>query len=151
VTLLPLVSGSWQLNLEAQATDILIADRALYGKTISAKQDWFTEDQWELRRSREVYSVHPIDPLVESGLYRRAYNPMIRTRPTCRGRFSHRQDPWLQDTYEFTDFQPGALLPSWSRRDQIVEGGEHYTWDIMLPNRVTLTDVKVFQSVVATL
>lgn len=146
--ILPLLPGPWQLRLEGEATEILIADRALHGKAISAKQDWFTEEQWELRRNREVYSDHPIDPLVESGLYRRAYNPLIRKRPTSRGRLSYRQDPWLQDTYEFTDFLHGAFLPSWSRHDRIVEGGVHYTWNIMLPNRVTLTDAEIFQSVV---
>ena len=142
MTLLPLVSGSWQLRLEGEANDILIAERGRGSGAISAKQDWFTEEQWELRRGREVYSSHPIDPLVESGLYRRAYNPLIRERPTSRGRLSLRQDPRLQDTYEFTDFGPGAWLPAWSREDRLVEGGQHYTWDIMLPNRM-LTSINL--------
>lgn len=149
MTLLPLASGSWQLRLEGEATDILIAERGRGSNAISARQDWFTEEQWTLRRNREVYSSQPIEPLVESGLYRRAYNPLIRERPTSRGRLSRRQDPWLQDTYEYTDFGPGVLLPSYSRQERIVEGGGHYTWDIMMPNRVTvpLADVEVFQVV----
>ena len=148
MALLPLLPGPWQLRLEGEATEILIADRASHGKAVSAKQDWFTEDQWALRRNREVYSDHPIDPLVESGLYRRAYNPLSRERPTNRGRFSLRQDPWLQDTYEYTEWSHGVFLPAYSREDGLVEGGGHYTWDIMLPNRVTLTDAEIFQSVV---
>lgn len=115
-------------------------------------QDWLSDEQLELRRSREVQSVSGarIDRLIFSGIYRRAYNPLAGTRPTRQGRFGRRQDPWRQDAFEafgWTD----AFIPSWSRADRMVEGGEHYTWDIMLPHqcgpvRLSLTEVEVFQA-----
>lgn len=137
MTLLPLLPGSWQDDLERWATDILRADRALHGGACSAKRDWFTPEQWALRTDREVYSgTGVIDRLVVSGLYRRAYNPLAGTRPTRRGRLSHAQDPWRQDTYEFIGWAE-SFTPSWSRPDGLVEGGGHYGWDIMWPRRVT--------------
>ncbi len=133
--LLPLTAGSWQQKIEERGTAILKTDRELRGKAHSDRQDWFTEEQFTLRRDREVYSGHPIDPLVESGLYRRAYNPQIGKRPTRRGRYSNLQDPWHQDGYESFDWTGDVAIPSWSRLvDRIVLGGQHYTWDIMLPH-----------------
>lgn len=132
--LLPLEAGFWQIELEEQATAILHTDRALQGTAISVKKDWLSPDQLLLRMNREVYSGHEIDPLVESGLYRRAFNPRIRTRPTRRGRYSRAQDPWQQDGFDSFGWT-GAALPSYSRLDRLVEGGWHYTWDIMLPHK----------------
>ena len=153
MSLLPLEPGSWQLRLEGEATDILTAERGRGSLAQSARQDWFTEEQWLLRRSREVYSDFPIDPMIESGLYRRAYNPLTRERPTSRRRFSLRQDPWLQFTYEDTEWSYGVFLPAYSREDGLVEGGGHYTWDIMLPNRmltsINLVSGEVFRVVEA--
>lgn len=133
MSLLPLEPGSWQAELDGQGLAILMADRALQGNAINAKKDWFNEEQLELRRSREVQSSHPIDRLFYSGIYRRAYNPLAGTRPTRRGRLSHAQDPWRQDTYEVLDWDGGSR-PTY--QDDLVEGGQHYTWDIMLPHRI---------------
>lgn len=139
MSLLPLTPGHWQADLEKQATDILMADRALQGNAINAKKDWFSEDQLRMRQDREVLSAHPVDRLIEAGLYRRAFSPLAGKRPTRRGRFSLRQDPWHQDSYEAFGWGGHVFAPSWSRPDRIVEGGEHYTWDIMLPHRVSLS------------
>lgn len=134
MTLLPLLPGPWQSDLDNEATDLLTADRALQGKAINAKKDWLSPDQLAERRDREVMSNHPIDRLIESGLYRRAHNPLAGTRPTGRSRFSLRDDPWRQDFYESTGLAVGVFIPSWSGTDRLVEGGGHYTWDIMLPH-----------------
>lgn len=135
MSLLPLEPGSWQAELENQGTEILKADRALRRLGLNDKKDWLTEDQLALRTTREVQSARPtdIDRLLYTGLYRRAYNPLAGTRPTRRGRYSRAQDPWQQDSYE--TFEWLGVLPSYSRPDRLVEGGEHYTWDIMLPQR----------------
>lgn len=134
MAVLPLEEGFWQVELEEQATAILKADRALQGNALNAKKDWLSPDQLLLRTNREVYSGHEIDPLIESGMYRRAFNPLARTRPTRRGRYSLAQDPWRQDGFDSFGWD-GAVLPSYSRPDRMVEGGEHYTWDIMLPHK----------------
>ena len=137
--LLPLEGGGWQADLEEEGTAILKADRAMRGNAMTDKRDWFTEEQFALRREREVMSVsgRPIDRLVESGLYRREYNPLAGTRPTRRGRYSAAQDPWNQDSFDSFGWA-SASLPSYSRLDRLVEGGQHYTWDIMLPGKVRL-------------
>jgi hypothetical protein len=72
---------------------------------------------------------------------------MTGTRPVSQGRYSKNQDPWGQDWWDsFDDLPPGVPLPSLYRGDRFVESGSHYCWDIMLPNRVTVTvlDVEVF-------
>lgn len=136
MTLLPLQAGRWQAELDGQGTDILMADRALQGHAINAKKDWLSPEQMRLRVDREVMSRNPIDRLIESGMYRREYNPLAGKRPTSRGRYALRQDPWRQDSYESTGWSHGVFLPSYGREGSLVEGGEHYTWDIMLPHRV---------------
>lgn len=121
--------------LESEATEILKTDRAMFGNAYHLKNDWFTDEQFLLRRDREVYSEHPLDPSIKSGLYRREYNPLFGKRPTKRNRYTLRQDPWMQDGYESFDWIGSVFIPSWGREDKMVEGGQHYTWDIMLPNR----------------
>lgn len=133
--LLPLDAGTWQSALEGEATGILKVDRALHLTAISDKNDWLTEEQLDLRRDREV-AMDRIEMLARAGLYRRVFNPLTGTRPVSRDRFSVRQDPWRQDRFED---DPGAVvgaLPSYLRPDRLVESGVHYTWDVMLPNKV---------------
>lgn len=120
--------------LETEADILLDWDRK-QRRTVIFKADILNATQLELRREREVYSAYEIDPRIVSGLYRRSYNPLAGRRPTCRGRYSLAQDPWRQDTYESLGWS-NAAHPSYSREeDRIVEGGQHYTWDIMLPHR----------------
>lgn len=137
MSLLPLEPGSWQAELAGRATEILDTDRKLRKLGLNAKKDWLNEEQLNLRRDREVLSANPIDRLIESGLYRRSYNPLAGKRPTRRGRYSERQDPWRQDGYESFDWDGHSFLPAYNRPDRLVEGGQHYTWDIMLPHRDT--------------
>jgi hypothetical protein len=50
---------------------------------LSEKKDILTNEQLNLRRSREVYNhVGTPEPHIVSGLYRRAYNPRAHDRPT---------------------------------------------------------------------
>ena len=78
-----------------------MTDRELRGlKALADKQEWLSEDQLELRREREVTSVHEIDKLHVSGLYCREYNPMIGKRPSGHNLYGLSMDPWRQGVYE---------------------------------------------------
>ena len=51
---------------------------------LSEKKDYFTEEQMNLRRDREVLNANGRpDPSIKQGLYRRVYSPMLGKRP-CR-------------------------------------------------------------------
>ncbi len=67
--------------LEREANEWLRRSRE--GVTaLSEKKDFFTEDQMALRHDHEVYNHNGFpDPHICSGLFKRAYNPSIGTRP----------------------------------------------------------------------
>lgn len=49
----------------------------------SDKQDYLSEEQLQMRYSREVYNENGFpDRAIVSGLYRRVYNPFIGKRPS---------------------------------------------------------------------
>lgn len=75
-------------DLETQADEILRQGRK--GVTaLSAKKDYFTEEQMKLRQDREVLNVNGVpDSRICSGLYKRDYNPLAGGRPTGRMRDS---------------------------------------------------------------
>lgn len=68
-------------ELEEQANAILREGRR--GVTaLSEKKDYLTEEQLNLRQSREVLNSNGVpDPSIMRGLYRRAYNPTANVRP----------------------------------------------------------------------
>ena len=68
-------------ELEEQANAILREGRK--GVTaLSEKKDYLTEEQLNLRQSREVLNSNGFpDPSIRQGLYRRAYNPLANVRP----------------------------------------------------------------------
>ena len=68
--------------LEAQANEILRQGRI--GVTrLCDKQDYLSEEQLQLRYSREVFNHMGVpDGHLMSGLYNRAYNPHAGDRPT---------------------------------------------------------------------
>jgi hypothetical protein len=69
-------------DLEEQA-DRILADSRRGVTKLSEKKDILTNEQLNLRRSREVYNhVGTPEPHIVSGLYRRAYNPRAHDRPT---------------------------------------------------------------------
>ena len=71
-------------ELEKEANALLRHSRQ--GVTaLSEKQDFFTEEQMALRLQREVYNINGFpDPHINSGLFRRAYNPNFGNRPVGR-------------------------------------------------------------------
>lgn len=73
---------NYELEKEANA----LLRRSRQGVTaLSEKQDFFTEEQMALRLQREVYNVNGFpDPHINSGLFRRAYNPNAGNRPSGR-------------------------------------------------------------------
>ena len=78
------VMSGINFDLEAQADEILREGRAGVTK-LSEKKFYLTEDQLQLRQSREVLNSNGFpDPHIVSGLYRRAYNPTAGRRPTKR-------------------------------------------------------------------
>lgn len=69
-------------QLEQQANDLLRESRR--GVTaLSAKKDYFTEEQMANRLQHEVYNANGVpDSHIMSGLFRRSYNPLAGLRPT---------------------------------------------------------------------
>lgn len=69
-------------SLEEQANQILAESRR--GITNhSEKQDYLSEEQLQMRLSREVYNENGVpDKSIVSGLYRRTYNPNMGKRPS---------------------------------------------------------------------
>lgn len=69
-------------RLEEEANEILRESRKDVTK-LSEKKYWLTEEQLNLRQSREVYNQFGVpDASLVSGLYRRAYNPHAGHRPS---------------------------------------------------------------------
>ena len=71
-------------DLEEQANAILRDGRK--GVTaLSEKKDYLTEEQLNLRQSREVLNSNGFpDPSIRQGLYRRCYSPLAGSRPGRR-------------------------------------------------------------------
>lgn len=121
-------------DLEAEADEILAADRKTYrdatkglrGADQTVVYGILTDEQLQLRAHHEVLAIRgTVDGAHMSGLFRRAWNPLANTRPTCRRRFSLDQDPWRQDYYEFSDDDvAGTWLPTVTR--DVVLDGQHY-------------------------
>ena len=86
---------------EDAAMLILLNDRRdMESNKTSDRKYWLTDDQLELRWSREV---HPSGGMADAhymqGQYSRAYHHR-ELRPTSRKRYSLLVDPWRQDLYE---------------------------------------------------
>lgn len=66
--------------LEEQADRILAEDRARRGAA-SKEDGYLTDGQMDSRRQREVYNKNGVpESSLYSGLFRRAYNPLIGKR-----------------------------------------------------------------------
>jgi hypothetical protein len=108
-------------ELEDRATEILKAERRrLYDDRLGNPHmdelnDWFTEDQWQLRTSREVLTSigSPGEYLdFRQGLFRRTYSPQ-RTRPSIADLGRPGMDPWHQLLWESFDcwaYMPGRFV-----------------------------------------
>jgi len=118
------VTLSPDYDLENEADEILKADRRSTGEFFNI----LSEEQLQLRLSKEVYSDRPIDPLYGAGLYRRAWSGrLLDYRPTRRS--GRRADPWSQEHFEsMGDDVSGVWLPS-ARRGLVVDG-QHYLWGL---------------------
>lgn len=99
----PMAGVVWKW--EDAATLILLDDRrAMESNKISDRTDWLSDEQQELRRSREVYPVRGMaDAHYLRGQYSRVYHHR-ELRPTNRKRYSLLVDPWRQDWYESFDY-----------------------------------------------
>lgn len=63
--------------------------------------DWLSEEQLELRRSREVLnSLGYVGEYQIRGVYGRAYNPLLGKRPSTRKLILPGMDPWKQLLWE---------------------------------------------------
>lgn len=75
--------------------------------------DWFTEDQWELRTSREILnSIGIADASYLRGQYSRVYNPEINRRPGPKHLLRPGMDPWRQQLWEEVEdwsYHPGRM------------------------------------------
>lgn len=77
---IPLLTVGFDLDVEEQATRLLMEDRKLTGGWHHS--DWLTDWQLKLRQDREVYNRNGFpDPNIREGRLFRAYNPLIGTRP----------------------------------------------------------------------
>lgn len=122
--------------LETEADLILAADRKTYRDTTKGVRGVgqmlvhgiLTDEQLQLRDRHEVYAIgrrSVVDGAHGRGIYRRAHNPLANSRPTCRRRFSHAQDPWRQDYYEFSDDDVASTWNPSARREEVI-GGQNY-------------------------
>mgnify|MGYP003495107739 CR=1 FL=1 len=85
--------------LEQMADDILYQDRR---ENRASRQHGYilSLDQWYLRKRRELLTpTGNFDIALTRGIYGRVHAG-YPNRPLSRSRYSHYQDPWLQDVYE---------------------------------------------------
>lgn len=69
-------------SLEEQADQFLAGGRRGVHR-LSDPRDWLTKEQLTLRRQKEVYNTNGMpDARLVVGIYKRAYNPHIGSRPT---------------------------------------------------------------------
>lgn len=92
-------------KLEDQANQLIFGARRQMkqetGYHLYQINDILSEDQFELRRNREVYVTSGIpEGTYLRGQYGRAYNPLWGSRPNAQNRFSRMMDAWHQDAWE---------------------------------------------------
>lgn len=86
MTVLDVVKSGPDWELETEAHAILIKDRRDRGlrsnRVNSEEYSWLSFEQLDLRQKREICTEFAIgDMIVPTGMYMRAWNPMIGTRP----------------------------------------------------------------------
>lgn len=98
-------------ELDEVATDILLNDRYPKGRIpgrgpgeVKLDYAWLSPDQLKTRADREVLNaLGVVGEYRQSGLYRRAYNPLLNRRPGPRYLNRPGMDPWRQLLWEQID------------------------------------------------